>query len=153
MIGQFPDSGDTNVPTNAVVQLLFDHDLYASSVNQGGIVLETGGGPVQFQSQTCGARVMLTGVALLPNTTYKVRTTNRLLDANGIASDQPVQFEFTTTGGPAPTTTESVATGPPSARSRRSMRSSSSGQPPRRFHRSRLCFSEHYFRNRAEPGV
>ncbi len=113
LLGTFPDPGETDVPTNAVPQLLFDRTLNSDMGPRGGIVVEARGASVPFQASTEGGRVVfLGGVTLLPNTLYRVRVTTELLDQDGIAADQPASFEFTTGAGPLPNPTEATIVGP-----------------------------------------
>jgi hypothetical protein len=111
LLGQFPEAGEGNVPTNARVQLLFDRALYEPSTRDG-IVLEAGGVSVPLQPQVSGSVVKLSGVTLLPNTSYHVRVTTRLLDANGIAAEEESAWGFTTAAGPEPDPTEVSIVGP-----------------------------------------
>jgi hypothetical protein len=101
LVGQFPDSEETDVPTNAVPMLLFDRTLAESLLGEGGIDLEARGAVVPVQPRLVGRLVMLTGASLLPDTAYTVRVTTRLLDVNGMPVESPVSFGFTTGSGPA----------------------------------------------------
>ncbi len=111
ILGTFPEAGEANVPTNAMIQLLFDRALHGPSIS-GGIVLEARGASVPFQQRTSGSVVMLSGVTLLPETTYRVRVTKRLQDATGLPFGEESSWEFTTAAGPEPNPTESAISSP-----------------------------------------
>ena len=111
LLGQFPDSGEANLPTNSVVQLLFDRAIHAPSAERG-IVLTAAGQAVKLAPRVTGPVVILGGVTLLPNTAYQVKITSELLDANGVALERSAEFGFSTGSGPAPEPTEVTAVGP-----------------------------------------
>jgi hypothetical protein len=107
LLGTYPESGAVNIPTNAVVQLLFDHPIDSNSLQQGGIVLEASGKPVTVTPQVNGSNgglIILGGVSLLPGTSYRVRTTGQIIDTNGLTVDRPYTFDFTTGSAPLPDT-------------------------------------------------
>ena len=116
LLGQFPESGETNVPLNAVPQLLFDRSLYQPSIGAGGIIIEARGATVPCQPQVTGSVVRLTGLTLLPNTSYRVRLTTLLLDANGIPHAPEAAFDFTTGTAPDPEPTDGTIVSPSTSR-------------------------------------
>lgn len=109
-LGQYPEPGETGVPTNAMVQLMHERTLSEAAIRAGGIVLETRGQSLSFQPEIRGQVVRLTRVTLLPDTTYRVRTTDLLKDFWGLPV-APLSYDFTTGSGPDPGT-DSPTSGP-----------------------------------------
>lgn len=113
VLGMSPESGDASAPTNSAIQILFNRPVNLPSARDGGIVLETRGASVPFDVEASGALLRFSGVTLLPNTSYRVRITSKLLDANGIAVSQETSAEFTTSSSAEPDPTVATASGPP----------------------------------------
>ena len=99
LMGQYPQPGETGVPTNARIQLFFDRTLpYVSSVDAVAIL---GRGERQTASFENADRVLVVNSATLsPNTLYQVSISDTALGLLGISPDSPIAFEFTTGPGP-----------------------------------------------------
>ncbi|MGJ5819331.1 Ig-like domain-containing protein [Paludibaculum fermentans] len=112
LLGIAPESGASGVTTNSAIQLLFDRPIDYASAQQGAIVLESNGVSLPVQPVVSSALVRLNGVTLLPDTSYRVRITTGLLDANGVAVIQEMTSDFTTSSAADPAPTVSAQLGP-----------------------------------------
>ena len=98
----FPADGDTAIPLNVSIRLLFDHPVDLKSASSL-IALTSGGKPVAvgYNAFAAGAGVALTLNNLLtPNQTYNVTIAPGLLDANELPAQQSGSFSFTTGSSP-----------------------------------------------------
>ncbi len=111
VLGSYPEPGASAIPLNARIQILFDRTPLNSSLRNG-LVLEARGAPVAVEIQSTGSLVYFTRLTLLPNTTYRLKVTKDLLDADGFAPDAESIIEFTTGSAADPDPSQSVQTSP-----------------------------------------
>lgn len=102
ILAVWPEHGDTAVPTNAAIQLLFSRPIHSPSVREGGIVVEGAGEVLSFNANYNGGLVVLRELNLQPDTKYRVRITAKLMSADGLAPDRESEIEFRTATGPDP---------------------------------------------------
>jgi hypothetical protein len=118
LLGSYPEAGESGVPTNAQIQLLFDRTFalyYNPSLTEDAIVVEARGARVPARLESSGALIRVTGITLLPNTTYRVRITPKLVDAIGIPVSTETTLEFTTGLSAEPDSSSSSTNGPSGA--------------------------------------
>jgi hypothetical protein len=110
LIGQYPAPGDSGVPTNALLQFLFDRPVYEFDLGQA-FVLEARGERVpvsaELRSNVVGIRANL-----LANTTYTLRITNEVYNEFLMPMAEAITFQFTTSTAPAPPANTTVAISP-----------------------------------------
>ncbi len=108
-----PPNGDTGVPTNLMVQILFDEPVQASSV--GGVTLTpSGGSSLSLTTALTNANQTLTLIppALLKPSTAYTLTIAGIVDVANNALAAPVTVTFTTGPGPAIVAPAVTATNP-----------------------------------------
>jgi hypothetical protein len=111
----FPADGDSGLPVNVSIRLLFSHPI-DSATAAAGVTLDDGGAtvPVRVNSFASGYGVELKPPNLLaPNRLYRVTVNPALLDQAGLKA-QAAGFQFTTGGDADVTPAQSVEVGPPS---------------------------------------
>ncbi len=102
LTGTAPTQGQSHVPTNSAIALVFDRPLAPLSYQKE--ITVTAGGPVAFTADASLAQGRLltiqpTGL-LPPNTQVTVQVTG-LLDTTGSVFAGPMSFQFTTDQGPS----------------------------------------------------
>ncbi len=113
----FPADGDTAVPTNASVRLLFDRALDTTTLAAGVTLMENGSPvPVHANAFAQNFGVELKAVNLLDaGQTFQVLVGAALLDQFGIGATQNLSFQFTTGTSPdtfAPAVVSASPVGP-----------------------------------------
>jgi methionine-rich copper-binding protein CopC len=112
--GYFPADGESGLPLNVGIRLLFDRAIDFSTASVG-ISVQSGSTTVavSFESFASGRGIaMRTSKALAPNQTYTVTAGTALQDANGIALAQPASFQFTTGSVPDGTQAQILSSAP-----------------------------------------
>jgi hypothetical protein len=113
MRGFFPADGDSGLPLNVAIRVLFTHVVDSSTIAAGMVVDSNGTTvPVRVNAFANGYGVELKPSSLLAaNQTYRVRVTNGLRDQQGFVAGA-TSFQFTTGADPDLTPAQAVAVDP-----------------------------------------
>ena len=114
LLGTIPLNGDTNIPTNSVIVLLFNEPLN-SVLAASGVQVSAGGVPIQAGIALSNSNRQLTvtpSATLVPNTTYTVTVQSSIADMSDRLIDNPGSFSFQTGAGTDTTRATIVTTSP-----------------------------------------
>ena len=114
VLGQhFPADGETAIPTNVSIRLLFQETVDLSSASSG-ITIDQNGTAVNFNSGSFsgGQGVWLRPAGLQPNQSCRVTVNQNLRDLNGLPVTGTASFQFQTSDGPDLVRTAALAVQP-----------------------------------------